>query len=425
VNAREGESTSHAGRAVAGSFASSGWTQAMLVVSGVLVARMLGPEERGELALLALIAAAFGLAGTLGLPLAVTYEIAHHGRDPRSVLTTISRTACAQAAAFTTAHALVIAVFVRAFEGASVHAALATLAWTPAFIALQFGLAALQGRLRLGAFNFLRALPPTLYAIAAVGIWFAGPRSIEAAAVAYAASYGLAAAGTLRLALRGTRRTSDAPPPDLQSMRRFGRRSLLGWFVPLEALRLDQAAVGFLVSPAALGLYVVAVAFTNLPRFVGQSLGVVAYPRVAGRTDPRHARREVQRFVLLAAAILCALVLALELVVGWLLPWLFGADFEGAVPLARVSLPTRAALALRRTLTDAARGAGRPRAGTLTELVGWLTFALGIVVLVPRFEVMGVAIAMLAASVGSLVACIWVWAGSGAASDREPVEAVG
>ena len=62
-------------RAFAGSFASSAVTQLALVVSGILSARMLGAEARGELALLVLLAAAFGLVGTLGLPLAVTYEI--------------------------------------------------------------------------------------------------------------------------------------------------------------------------------------------------------------------------------------------------------------------------------------------------------------------------------------------------------------
>jgi hypothetical protein len=47
-----------------------------LVASGVLVARTLGPENRGYLALLALFPAILSELGNLGLPLAVTYYIA-------------------------------------------------------------------------------------------------------------------------------------------------------------------------------------------------------------------------------------------------------------------------------------------------------------------------------------------------------------
>ena len=66
---------------------------------------------------------------------------------------------------------------------------------------------------------------------------------------------------------------------------------------------LDQAVVGLFMPPSVLGLYVVAVAFTNLPRFVGQSIGMVAYPTVANARDPLEARRRLSRLVMMTVGV--------------------------------------------------------------------------------------------------------------------------
>ncbi len=66
----------------------------------------------------------------------------------------------------------------------------------------------------------------------------------------------------------------------------FGAKGLLGANSPIEYYRVDQAVVGLFLTPVALGLYSVALAFTNLPRSIANSLGVVAYPHVAVQRTP-------------------------------------------------------------------------------------------------------------------------------------------
>ena len=82
--------------AVVGSLASGLLGQLMLLVSGILVARTLGPTDRGYLALLVLLPAVLQHIGTLGLPLATTYFIA---RDEarRGRRSSEHRTACGRA----------------------------------------------------------------------------------------------------------------------------------------------------------------------------------------------------------------------------------------------------------------------------------------------------------------------------------------
>ena len=58
-------------------------TQLTLVVTGIVLARALGPENRGHLALLVLITALMSALGPLGLPYALSYSLARVS-SPRS-----------------------------------------------------------------------------------------------------------------------------------------------------------------------------------------------------------------------------------------------------------------------------------------------------------------------------------------------------
>ena len=69
-----------------GSLLASGAGQALLVVSGVLVARALGPADRGYFALLVVVSSVCTLLGSGGLPTALTYFIARERGSARAIL---------------------------------------------------------------------------------------------------------------------------------------------------------------------------------------------------------------------------------------------------------------------------------------------------------------------------------------------------
>jgi O-antigen/teichoic acid export membrane protein len=100
-----------------------------------------------------------------------------------------------------------------------------------------------------------------------------------------------------------------------------------------------------------------------------------------------------------------AVVAGLELVVGGLLPWLFGEEFEDAVPLARILLLSAFFLSLRRVITDAVRGLGRPTVGTVAELSSWIFLAPALVVAAPG-GVTDVAVAVMLSSAFSLLVLV-------------------
>src|SRR5436190_22303410 len=95
---------------MAGSIATGIGGQVVLVASGIVVARALGPENRGILALVVVISAIATQVGSLGVPVSVTYWIATEQRNPRSLLRGLRRFRNMQLGAILAAQAVLILV---------------------------------------------------------------------------------------------------------------------------------------------------------------------------------------------------------------------------------------------------------------------------------------------------------------------------
>jgi O-antigen/teichoic acid export membrane protein len=383
------------GLATAASVAVALAIQAALMISGPLVARMLGADGRGQLAALVLWPTVIAQLGGLGLPLAVTYELAQGSAGAARVKRTVLLFAGPQAVILSAVHVMVL-VFVLSGEPASIRAAgLATLVAVPASLAQQYGLAMLQGEQRFAAFNTFRLLPAVLYSAAMVGLFTAGATRVLPVVLALMAGNATVGMLALLVGLR-SRAASDGASntANIRGMVRFGLRGLLGSVSPIESFQLDQMVLALFLAKHALGLYVVGLAFTNLPRFVSQSVGMVAYPNIAGRADATAARRSLWAFFWLTMAMAVVIVVPLWLAAGRLVPFFFGGDFRGAVAVTRIMLPGALFAAGRRVLNDGMRGRGHAAAGTVAEVVAWFWLAPTLAILVPLWGVNGVAASM-------------------------------
>jgi len=403
---------------LAGSILAAVLGQGALIVSGVLSARILGVQDRGYLALLVLFPAVLGQIGSLGLPLAATFELSRNRARAAEIVRTLASPALAQVGCLVVLHAGILAAVFWNDPHAVRVGALLSLGAVPAILAQSYGLAFLQGRQRFAAFNTLRTLPAATYSLAVLVIFLAGGGNLQWVAVGWVASSLAVGAVTLLIALRPLPlRTARRQASSLSAMLRFGLKGLLGWTSPIETFRLDQAIVGLFLSPVALGLYVVGLAFANLPRFIAQSIGFIAYPRVASR-EGRAARAEMWQFFLLTVAASSLVVVGLELSVSRLVPWIFGASFSGAVTLTRILLVGALFLSARRVLTDGAQGLGRPGLGTIAEISSWVFLVPALAIFTPLLGARGVALALsvsAALSFGVLLALVsgrWKWPGT-------------
>jgi O-antigen/teichoic acid export membrane protein len=388
---------------------SAGFTQQLLlVVTGVLTARLLGPEDRGYLALLLLIPAILWQAGSFGLPAAATFFVAGDPAVARPLLARLKPVVAVQVVVLLVVHVLVILGVTHGDPHTVFLAALPTLAMVPAGLAHEYSLGVLQGRQQFAAFNVLRILPTIILAPVAAVFYALGQDSLFAFALAYGVIFavvGAAAVIVVRTRLRGE--GPAAEPPPLRRILGFGGRAMLGASAPFETFRVDQAIVGLFLEPVALGLYVVALSFTNLPRYVAQSVGMVAYPRVASTRTREESVKEMWRSFWLAVPLYATVIVGLEIGMPWLVPFFFGSEFESAVPIARLLLINTLFVCARRVLSDASRGAGYEGAGSVAELVALVVLLLTTPVFLPLAEAKGVALALAVSSGAGLAFLVW------------------
>ena len=383
--------------------------QGALIVSGVAVARMLGVENRGNLALLTVLPWVMAQLGGLGLPVAATFEIARDPTIARALLRRVAPFAAVQTIVLTTVHAAILVALVGGRREEVQVAAVITIVTIPALIVLQHGLAVLQGLRRYKAFNALRLCPVVLYAGSACILFVIDAGTLPVLATCYTASWLLAAVVTLGIAIRSsTGQGPDCSTPSIARLVRFGTRSVLGSASPSDGSGIDQVVVGLFLSTRDLGLYVVAASFMNLSRLVTYSMGLVAYPNIAARRDAKDADRAVWKFGAVGAAAALLIIVGLELSVGHLVVIFFGPGFAAADGVARLLLLAAFFFGVRRVLSDAARGAGKPMVGTVAEVTSWAVLVPSIAVLAPLLQLQGVASALIVASAASVVAAIYV-----------------
>lgn len=382
-----------------GSVAASLVGQAALVVTGVIVARALGPTDRGHLALLLLLPSVLLQVGTLGLPLATTYFIAREPAHELHVRRSVARPAIVQLVVLTLVQAGVLWLLVRG-EPTKVEAAAAvSLALLTGALANMYGKALLQGQRRYRPFNILRNDVVGFYLAGVLVLVVAGRVDLVAVSVAWVAANLLAGALTLAIAVRPHPPVPQQGGPALREMTRFGLRGWLGSLSPVTTFRLDQAVVGLFLAPQALGLYVAALAFTNLPSVISRGVAMIALPQMA---RPGRGGGEVRSFVLLTVVLTGGVVVGLALLAGWLVPLFFGEDFEPAVTSTRILLVGSFFYGVRRVLTDAVSGAGRPGLGSLAELSSWIVLVPLLALFAPRWGIEGVAAALAASYAASL-----------------------
>ena len=363
-------------------------------MTGIVTARALGATDRGYLAFIFLLEAIVRQVGSLGLPAATAYFIARDRAGARSVVRAMRAPAVIQLALLVLAQAALLWVFVLGDPQRVWQAGLLTLALVPTMTGQEYALAILQGQGRFRAYNVLRSLPVTGYGAVIVLLFATGSASLITISIAYLVPSIVFVILMLYIASKGLPRTTRSETaPSRRQIFGFGVRGYLTALSPVETFRLDQVAVGLFLAPKALGLYVVALSCTNLPRFIANSVGAIAFPRVA-HDQGTSGRRTMWRFTLLITAIAAALIVPLELTVGWLVPFFFGRAFAGAVVVARLLLVGVFFISIRRVLTDGARGIGFPGLGSIAEAGSWIALVPLLLILLPRYGLDGVAAAM-------------------------------
>ncbi len=359
-------------------------------VGSVLLARFLGPDDRGLLALmLSVVTFTYAIVG-LGLPISVEY---HAKRAPSGSL-----------AGNTLAYGAVLAAalvpgfwFLRgpAADALARGAGGGTWIFVGALVALTFlqwtSANQLSGDLRFGAYNALFAASRAIYLVAVVLLLTVAGLGVSAGLLATGIASVVMIAGALRILLPGAQLRLDLGL--FRSLVRYGTRLQAGTLFQLLGTRLDIFILQFFRPLAQVGYYVVAQVVAELVTRLASAFQSTVLPLVASETeDGRQTRTTAfalrHHSLLAGAGIVSIAVLGPPLIL-----FGFGSAFSPAIEPMLILLPGLWFLGTGIVVSADLNGRGRPGTASLLSGVTIATTVLLDLALIPPFGVLGAAIA--------------------------------
>lgn len=332
--------------------------------TSILIARALGPAGQGAYGVVFTLGVLGMTLGNLGVGPATVFYVSN-GR-----FTAASAARCNAGLALLLgggAAALLAGAYLVGGEAWLPHVqgwgVAAAAALTPLFLLSNFLTAALQGAQAVRGYNLASFLPPAVTFVATalgVGVLRGG---VAAALAAQGCGHAAAAAYAWR-ARRDWRPRAHKPTRGddttgyVRAVLHYGSRAYLGNMLAYLNYRLDLFLLNAWTTPAAVGLYSVAVGVGERLWLLSYAASAMLLPRIARDPgDTSGLTPIIARHVLAASALVAVALVALA---PWALPWVFGAAFGEAVPALRMLCPGLVACALSRVLSSDLAGRGHP-----------------------------------------------------------------
>ena len=361
-------------------------------LGGIIIARALGPEMRGEYAA---VTAWFGvvcMVGGMGQPAALCFHVAHDPGNARGYVATSRAMMLVTGTAALAAGILLAPLLARGNAELTVAYRIAFAATIVAFVGASYTFS-LQAR-NMRWWNEVRVSQPVLSLVFIVVLWRLRLLTLDAALII------MALTTLVQLGWAYYRcRSADLVPGHAQAqlvrpLARYGVSQIAALTPAALNASLDQLVLSQAVPPAVLGRYAIAVSCSVLPIPMVAAIGNVAFPRIASRKRVDGLAARMQWLGILGSACLAAAALVpLDLVAPWLIPRVFGPGYAGAVPLLWILTPAGVFLACNQVTGDILRGRKQPLVVARAQGLAAVFTVILLVALLPVAGVYGAAIA--------------------------------
>jgi O-antigen/teichoic acid export membrane protein len=362
----------------------------------VVLARALGPTDRGTVAFITVTALVASQLAMLGVSDATRVLGARSPALRPALLANVTLVSLAGAAIVGICIAVVLELIPGMRPAGLGERELVILALaTTAVASVGAGFAFLQGCGRFKPYSHVQASAPWVYAAAlaladaTVGLTVARAAIIWTVAQALSGIRLLWAGG----ALAGWTR------PDLDVLResvQFGARAWVGSTSRMLNARTDQIITGIISTEATLGIYAVAVNASEILYYLPVAAGAALLPAVAGGEESTRLERTLR--VYRAVLLITLAVSVVAVVVGPLmLPLVFGSAYRPAIGPFLILVPSGIGFATMSVFSGATLGSLAPGRSSLGPLAALLSQTILDLILIPTAGARGAAAAASAA----------------------------
>ncbi len=360
----------------------------------VLLARALGPHDRGIYSIFMLSASITQALLGLGLSVSAIYYLS---KDQHSLVRVVANGVQMTALSGIVTVLLVLAAWPlvgdRLIDEGTPYWAFAFV--VPLFASYNMLIAIFQGTSRFLAMNALIIAHPFVQVLLLGAGSLIGDIDTTAAVLFWAsAAFASSALGLLLLgnSAFAPRELLRLDLASLQEQALFGLRGQAGNLMQLLNYRLDQYLVLALVNAAGVGIYAVGVQLSQSIWFLANAVATVLIPRLAAADSEDAARITPMlcRNTLLVSALAAT---AIGAVSPLFVPVVFGDDFSDSVRPLLWLLPGTVALSGSKILAGYIFSQGRPGLNSLITIGSLVVTIVADLALIPPFGVSGAAVA--------------------------------
>jgi O-antigen/teichoic acid export membrane protein len=376
---------------------------ALGLVNVLIVSRSLGPTGRGEVAFVLTMAMLVSQLSNLG----VQTSVMNFGGRDRKLLPSLAGTSVALSLLLGGAAMGVVTLLIHFFPavggGVDPGTRWIALGCVPILILAYYLYMLAMVEYRFGITNTVVLLGPIVNALTN-GILFAtGHLSVRTAVIAWAAGQTIGLVVIVWYVHVGLGSFARADRRLAKRMVGFGLKTHAGQIGMVGNYRLDQWILGSISGARALGLYSVAVAWSEVLFFLPNAVANVQRPDLV-RADGKEASRQAS--IGFRAGTLLTLVSAVFLIAAapFLCETIFGSDFHGSIRDLRILALGAFGIAAIKQLGTALTSQNKPMLETAGILVAFAVTAVTDVVLIPTHADLGASIAsMISYTAGGLV----------------------
>lgn len=389
-------------RAVVQAVASKATILVLQAGTGILTARMLRPEGRGELAAMILWPLFIASLTTLGVPSSLIFHLRHHPDQKDRLIANGFAMATGMGIVAGIVTAMILPMWLHQYSSAIVRSAEWFLITVPLCSVTLAGRAALEAEHDFSGSNAIQTLTPFATLVALLAFWAFHVLNPYTAAISYIAaslpSFWLMVVRIRRAGMRMVKFQLGV----MKQLLGYGIRSYGIDLLGTLALQVDQVLVVSLLSASAMGSYVVVLSLSRMLNVFQQSVVMVLFPKAAG-----HAKKDVLdmtgqavRISGLATAI-CGLLVCLG--GPTLLGLLYGAEYVPATGALRILVIEATLSGIVFVLAQAFMALNHPGVVTVLQALG-LSLSIPMMLwLIPHYGIYGAAVSLLTSTVARLV----------------------
>ncbi|MFZ1425800.1 MAG: oligosaccharide flippase family protein [Geminicoccaceae bacterium] len=362
--------------------------------TGLLTAKFLGPQGRGELAAMILWPQFIASLITLGLPQATTFTMVREPGEQRAIAGASLVLSVGLGLIASVAGVALIPLWLTQYDASVVGLAQAVMLLSPVILFMWSVNACLQAHGLFALYNRNLYLQPALALAGLLALTATDHFTPHTAALATMLAPLPVFVTNLAWLWRHQRPRLTAFLSNTRLLLRYGLRSCGIQILGTLALQFDSIFVLRALNPAAVGLYMVARSAAKPTIVFANALNTVLFPKASAlaRDDAVELAALATRVGIVVAAIV---TVPLAMMGPYLISLLYGHAFLDAAQPFQLLVVEGALSAVAGTLAQAFMTVGRPGVVASLQLVSFLTCVALLIVLVPACGIYGASAALL------------------------------